>query len=218
MASFDNYVTLQATILSWLIRPELAGSVVQSFILLAEKYMNRRLRTRWQENTNDNFVLAGEFTPLPADHIGTRSISLKSTSMRGTLRFVTPAQFDDEFVQSSTSGTPSAYTIVAGQYRVVPTPTSGTVTRLIYWKAIPALATASTNWLLENYPEAYLYGALYFAEPYLKNDERIMTWKQLFEDSIKSIIDDNEKAQYPGPLIMRPSMGDPQDYNQSSRW
>lgn len=220
MASFDNYTSLQATLREWLVRENktfLPDAALQSFIFLCEKYLDRRLRTRWQENTNDNFSLAGEFTSLPADHIGTRSLSLKTQTQRATLRYVTPTQFDDEFSQVA-SGMPAAYTIVAGQYRVVPAPSSGTVTRLIYWKRIPPLNINSTNWLLENYPQAYLYGSLYHAEPYLKNDERIMIWKQMLEDTVQSIMEENEHAQYPGPLIMRPSMGDPQDYSPSARW
>ena len=69
-----------------------------------------------------------------------------------------------------------------------------------YWE-LPALLDAvnQTNWTTDFAPNALLHGALLQATPFLKNDERIGTWQNIYDrdvaileqQDIKRIIDRN---------------------------
>jgi len=48
-------------------------------------------------------------------------------------------------------------------------------------------ASVSTNWMLTNNPDVYLYGALLEAQPYLMDDARIATWAQIFDRVIAEV-------------------------------
>ncbi len=62
------------------------------------------------------------------------------------------------------------------------------------------------NWLLINHPDAYLYGALMEAEPYMKNDQRIATWAQGLSAAIDAINSaSNDAAFNAGPLAVQVS-------------
>ena len=195
--AFKSYVELKASLLDWLIRPDLSA-LVGSFIDLFEGQANRALRTRWQETVMPAFVLTGGTITVPADHLGTRTMTLTTGQ---SLHFVTPQQFDD--FPLAAGGLPRVYTLIGNQYIVGPAPTGASIARLVYWRRIPPLSTNSTNWLLANYPDTYLYGSLMHAAPYLNNDERLPTWIDMARRAMESVVADDIAAKYPGPLTIR---------------
>jgi hypothetical protein len=59
---------------------------------------------------------------------------------------------------------------------------------LIYYQDIPKLsASQTTNWLLGDAPDAYLYGSLMQAAPYLGEDERVAIWSSLYAKAVADI-------------------------------
>jgi hypothetical protein len=65
---------------------------------------------------------------------------------------------------------------------VAPTPDADYPIEILYYQ-LPALLTeeAQTNWLTENAPEILLYATLLEATPFLKNDERIPVWQNMYD-------------------------------------
>ena len=65
---------------------------------------------------------------------------------------------------------------------VAPTPDADYPVEILYYQ-LPALLTeeAQTNWLTENAPEILLYATLLEATPFLKNDERIPVWQNMYD-------------------------------------
>jgi hypothetical protein len=56
------------------------------------------------------------------------------------------------------------------------------------FKGVTTLSVSNTsNWLLTAHPDAYLYGSLVEAEPYLKDDARIAIWKAGFDETVSEI-------------------------------
>jgi len=56
---------------------------------------------------------------------------------------------------------------------------------------------------LANYPDALLYGSLVEAEPYLMNDQRTLTWANLYNQAIARINTSDEESEFSGvPLVM----------------
>ena len=59
---------------------------------------------------------------------------------------------------------------------------------LSYCQRIPALSdTNPTNWLLNLYPDAYLYAALCEAQPYMIGDARLPVFEQRYQVAVQNI-------------------------------
>jgi len=67
---------------------------------------------------------------------------------------------------------------------LVPTPDADYPVEILYYQLPPLLDEEhQTNWLTENAPELLLYGTLLEATPFLKNDERIGVWQNMYDRS-----------------------------------
>jgi hypothetical protein len=92
---------------------------------------------------------------------------------------------------------------------VIPTPDTGYTGELTYYGKITALSDSNTsNWLLSYAPDLYLYGALLEASPYLKDDERLATWGQLYTNSLGDIeVADQRASVSSTPIVRARSLG-----------
>jgi hypothetical protein len=71
---------------------------------------------------------------------------------------------------------------------IVPTPIATYPWEISYYELPPLLGdTVQTNWLTDYAPGALLYRALLEAAPFLKNDERIPTWKGLYDEAVQAL-------------------------------
>lgn len=67
---------------------------------------------------------------------------------------------------------------------IAPTPGRSYPIEILYYELPPLLDdTTQTNWLTEYAPQLLLYGTLLEATPFLKNDERIAVWQQMYDRS-----------------------------------
>jgi hypothetical protein len=67
-----------------------------------------------------------------------------------------------------------------------PTPDLAYPFEVLYWQLLPLLDSVNqTNFWTDYAPQALLYGTLLYCAPFLKNDERIQTWGNLYNDQIK---------------------------------
>jgi hypothetical protein len=65
-------------------------------------------------------------------------------------------------------------------------------------------STNTTNWLLTQAPDVYLYGSLMQAAPYLKEDERITVWASIYARGLEELqIADDRGATSGGAIMMR---------------
>ena len=114
---------------------------------------------------------------------------------------------DDVKKTLSSSGEPLYFAITGQNIELIPTPDSAYTLEIIYYTKITALSSSNTsNWLLEDHNDAYLFGTLVQAEPWLMNDERIGVWGALLSKSLEEIRTADDRAEAStGPLIMRTS-------------
>jgi hypothetical protein len=100
---------------------------------------------------------------------------------------------------ADTTGRPQYYSIIAGQIEVWPTPDSAYTGELYYYARNTPLDDSNTsNWILQYFPDAYLYGALVHSAPYLVDDQRTQVWAALYQSAIDGINANNEKAKFGG--------------------
>jgi hypothetical protein len=65
---------------------------------------------------------------------------------------------------------------------IAPTPDDDYPFEILYYELPPLLDdSVQTNWITEYAPQLILYGALMEATPFLKNDERIPVWQQMYD-------------------------------------
>jgi hypothetical protein len=71
---------------------------------------------------------------------------------------------------------------------VAPTPDAAYPFEVLVYQLLPLLDDASqTNWLTEYAPQVLLYASLLEATPFLKNDERIPIWQQMYDRSAQAL-------------------------------
>lgn len=198
-----TYTQLQADILAGLGNVEVEQQI-PVFIRLAEAQMQRRLKVRSMLTTITT-TYSAEYDDLPADFAGVRSLELSGTPTR-TLAYIDPDGLAQMKAQYATSGRPTHYSIVGSQLRFWPAPSEAYPnSRLTYWRVIPALSGANTtNWLLTQAYDAYLYGALVNAASFL-GDKRLTAWAAQFDAALSALEAADHTESYGQGLQVRPN-------------
>lgn len=185
--AFTDYSGLKAEIADWLDRDDLT-SQIDSFIDLAELSLNRDLRARKMEKraTADTTASDAEIG-VPSDFLQLRFMHYVTGGNRYNLEYVPPSYLNKAY-QNNTTGQPRLVTIIGDEFRFAPIPDAAYTIEVDYYAEIPALSDDNTsNWVLANHPDLYLFKTLLYAEPFLVNDKRIPTWQMYLADAIDSV-------------------------------
>ena len=101
-------------------------------------------------------------------------------------------------------GVPQYFSVFGNELELFPTPGAITTIEMIYRANLPSLNANTTNWLLALAPDAYLYGALLEASPYIKNDGRIQVWGAAVASALSDLNSlGNNSAFNAGPMQVR---------------
>lgn len=190
-----TYATLQTAIADTLNRDDLA-SQIPTFIMLAEAQMNRDIR-HWQMEKRSTATFNDRYEPLPVDWLETIRISING---KRQLDLASQAKMMDwRETNNNTAGEPRYYAISASQIELFPSPDGDYPATLIYMGKIPALSdTVTTNWLLADAPDVYLYGALLHSAPYLQEDARLSVWQNLYAAGVQALNEASTEGLYSG--------------------
>ena len=199
-----TYGDLKAAVPNWLRRADLAA-MIPDFIMLAEREMDRILRTALQLGELA-VTLDATFVAAPAGFRMVRSFRLTSGSGRA-LREVTPEQMAKRKAGApARTGEPEWFTVVGSQIELWPAPDGayGAVAEL--QAGIAPLSDADpANWILLSHPDAYLFGALAAAAAYVKNDERAAAYQAQFE-RVLGDIQESLRTSYDRVLRLDPGL------------
>jgi hypothetical protein len=209
MAFNTNYSFLALEIQKWLNREgdnEILSSV-STFVSLAEAAFNRDIRHYEMENIATS-TLNGRYLDKPQDWLETINISIDDGGTN-SVEFISRMDMADKRQASlNETGKPRFYTHVEGSFEFFPTPDDTYTVRLHYYQRIPEISgTVNQNWLLRDHPDAYLYGALVHAAPFLVEDERTTTWAQLYAASVSRINASSNKARHSGSGLRMKNRG-----------
>lgn len=198
--SLDTYANLQLSVADWLNRSDLT-TVIPDLIALAEAEIKRRLR---RTSITDQIDVDGEFVDPPSDMAELRSISLStgSPTQDVPLQVCSPEMLAERKARSAaTAGRPTHVAIVAGQLQFAPPPDQVYTANVFYYESLdPLTTTNATNVVLDEAPDAYLFGALLQAEPYLEHDDRIPIWREKFDRAIDQLNDVRDREEYNASL------------------
>jgi hypothetical protein len=192
-----TYAELKTTLTDFLNRDDLT-SVSSTFITLAETDLNRKLR-HWKMETRSTAEIDTKYSAIPADLLEPIRFHITSGNTN-PLELISQAELlDRQYKRGNVSGNPQYYAMTAGELQVHPAPDGVYNAELYYYQKIPALSDSNTtNWLLGEYPDAYLYGALVHSAPYLKEDARITTWAALYQSAVDAINAVSDQTKYGG--------------------
>lgn len=201
--ALDTYSGLKAAVADWLWRTDLTDQI-PDFITLAEAQMNRRLRTR-RNAARATATISSEYVTVPSSFGGPRTMKITGTPDQ-IVEYVSPENMTNlEAEYYGTSGKPKFYTVMGGEFQFLPAPDSAYTAEMTYWERIPALSDSNTsNWVLADHPDAYLYGSLAQSAPYLKDDERLAGWVAIFGGLLDDINREDAVSAFGGNLNMRP--------------
>jgi len=199
--AISTYTELKSAVADWLNRDDLAA-VVPTFIALAETSMERALRTR-KMLVRANATLDTQYSQVPSDFLEIRSMKITSSSPIQPMYAQTIEAMDDLDAKSPGTGKPVYFCVIGDEIRVHPAPSGNYTTELAYYAKLDKLsASVATNWILTSHPDAYLYGALLQAAPYLKDDERVGVWSGLYVAAIEAIKTADERAASSGGALV----------------
>jgi hypothetical protein len=196
MALDGSYDGLKTSIADFLNRTDLAAAI-PDFIRLAEAQMTRRLAGRARQGlpiprrliqrTTAGIVQGTEYVSVPSDFHGPIDFVLQG-SPEIVLDYLDTTNLQQEKQRALVRGAPRWYAVVGGSFQLYPVTDQAYTWELTYIARVPTLSSINIgNWILTDYPDAYLYGALVQSAPYLKDDVRAATWGTLFTAALDDI-------------------------------
>ena len=200
--SITTYSELKSAVADFLNRDDLT-SAIPTFISLAEADFNRNIR-HWRQEIRATAQIAGQYSAVPGTWL--ESIRFQITdNPPSELELLSQAEIVDLRESSAdVVGRPRFYAMTGGQFEFYPTPGEVYNAELVYFGEIVALSDINTsNWLLDLAPDAYLYGSLAQAAPYLKDDARLQVWTGLYGGAVAAVNRDNERARFGGSGLRR---------------
>lgn len=202
--ALSTYNELLESIADWLNRvgsPEVAARAAD-FVALAEARFARDLRVRQMVKRATAPLDAG-FVTLPGDWLQAKNVQLNAGGRPYKLEFVTLEQADEIRADPGYDASrPRFFNVTGNQLEVVPTVDGTAEIEMAYYAKIPALgASQADNWLLQQWPDLYLYGSLVHSAPYLRDDERITTWATLYDRAMGEIQLADERATHSGSVL-----------------
>lgn len=190
--SITNYTELQSSLGRWLHRSDLA-TAAPDLIMLAETRFNRNLRVRQMETLHSE-VIASNIVALPDDWLEfVGEPELGDTPLKFVAR--------DEYKRlKGCYG--NYYTIMGSVLRIGAQINAPAELTFDYYAKIPSLSdTTAANWLISDGPDVYMYGALLEAEPYMKNDPRMETWRAMLQVALTDLQGSNDRAKFSGGTL-----------------
>lgn len=190
--AFTDFLDLRTAVVEQVANPAIVD-VMPRLVLLAEAWLNRRLRTRDMMDSA-TVAISGGTGALPSDFIS--AIGLFDASGR---------EYVQQPVHMVTDGVDTGYFAIDGGNILVNSDGNKT---LRYYAKIPTLTTSmtTTNWLLQRYPGLYLYAVSHEAAKYMRDPEAIQATKLATEGELAEALADDAASRYSRARIVLPGV------------
>jgi hypothetical protein len=207
--ALSTYDQLKTSIANYLNRSDL-DAVIPDFITLTERRLDRDIRARANMiRANTTTVSGTAFYTLPADMLELRNIVYDSSNNNYALAYMSPESLSREY-GTYNSGAPRAYSIIGEDLKIAPTPDGAYTLGINYYQALtPLSSSVSTNNILDNFPELYLFGACAEGAVYLNDNEQLQRFSALYLEGVNSVRTNEESARYSGTVMTMSVQGDP---------
>jgi len=203
--AITNYGQLKTAVASWLARSDLT-TVIPDFVFLAHKQLQRDLRGHLRSQKRDDaFSVAAEYVPVPSDFLELVHMH-RNDSPYSVIQYMSQ---DEQSTYFDATGGPKFVSITgdttpgAEYFRFAPAPDGTYTVTLEYYASLPFFTSDNaTNWVLNDAPDAYLYGALLQARGFLSDDGRIGLWFEAYKRTVSDIRMHGNRTRWGGPGLM----------------
>ena len=181
--AFADFLDLRTAVIENVGRPDIAD-VFPRLLALAEARLAREVRVREQMATVTLNLVDGRAL-LPTDWLEVIGV-FSATGM----------EYRQLATQANTQHTGTCFYSIEGGYLVGPTD-SGEI-RMDYYAKLPPLGTSvtTTNYLLQRYPDVYLYTTAFEAAKYVRDMEAAQINRDLMNEAIADMKADDQMARY----------------------
>jgi hypothetical protein len=202
--SLSNWSDLQSTLNNWL-GTNFYADQYGTWARLIEARVDRELRTRHQESTS-TLTLSAAYIDLesdPADWLEFGFLEL-ATDPPCELQMESPqnyARFRDDG-----SGTPRWFHFRGNRIYFRPAPDGTYTLNESHYEKIDGLEANSTNWLMTNHPDVYLFGMLTMAADFKRDDGATIPlatakrWSDNYERAWAALAVMDQRARSSGSL------------------
>lgn len=203
--AITNYGELRAALQDWARDADIPGTNSEEVIQFAHNTLMRRLKLRDMVLTS-TFNITDETVDAPDSNI-TQVLSFYiDTNPRTALKEWSQTRMD-EFTGSTAR--PAYFAIQGSKIRFAPPPDGNGYSAVMTYKSAFAMFSADgdTNWLLTNYPDAYLYASLYHTGVGVEDNEmqaRYDPYTGATATVIDEIVNDNFQREHPLGAGMAP--------------
>ena len=209
--AISNYSNLQSGIADFLNRSDLT-SVIPTFIDMAQSQIDRDVR-HWRMETTAQLDVASDYAFLPKNTDGEplwveiKNVlyypDMSDTTKYHPLEYLSQNAFDERKMNSENKvGEPQYYTLgavngIAIMY-LFPQPKAETNDKiqLSYLAKADLGDDDQSNWLITDFPDVYLYGSLIHAAIYLKDDERLPMFTQMYNAAVQRVNASSNESEY----------------------
>ncbi|KAK46344.1 hypothetical protein BG58_10955 [Caballeronia jiangsuensis] len=192
MTNIESYDDLIEAVGEYLQRADLADRV-PLFIALAEKRLNDVIKTMPQQVALPYIITPAAGTnilSLPSDF----GALIRCTYGSRPLTFISPESIDVE----NTRCNAMKFTLLGNKLYLQTMSNGQDALVIYYYKQLDQLSeTNESNWLLEDYPNMYLYATLLETEPFVMDDERVAVWSELLSQALQSAKTASRVSQLP---------------------
>ena len=193
MATTMTFTTLQEDVRRYLERGNSYASdpvvyeQIPRLINLAERRISRELKIQGFINVVTGTLAVGQSVyPKPDRWRDTVSVNIGTGAQNNTRKVVFSRAYEyllSYWPDRTATEEPIFYSDYDyDHWLIAPTPDAEYPFEILYYEIPPLLDdVVQTNWLTEYAPQLLLYGTLLEATPFLKNDERILVWQQMYD-------------------------------------
>ena len=177
-----TYNELKEVIADFANRQDLQAQI-PLFIKLTEARLKRDLRDEVRMTKRAEAMVYGEYFPLPCDWVSTSKVIAGNRVLR------LADSFNIERVELS--GGPKYYRHSGDQLQLLPATDVSESDPIRFEMEYlefpePLSEQNQSNWVLNTYPDLYIYGAMLQVAPYLQDDARIQIWERAYGEAVSA--------------------------------
>ena len=177
-----NYSKLKEVIADWANRGDLE-SQIPVFIELTEARLKRDLRDKVRMTQRAEAMVYGEYFPLPCNWVETVKVIADGRILR------LADSFNIERVELYSG--PKYYRHSGDQLQLLPATDVSESDPIRFEMEYlefpePLSEQNQSNWVLNTYPDLYIYGAMLQVAPYLQDDARIQIWERAYGEAVSA--------------------------------
>jgi hypothetical protein len=184
---------------------EVTGKI-DLFLKMVESKINRALETQPMIATVQTVLVDNVFEyTLPTDFLSIKDIKIVNTDNENysyPMEMASPERITTFRLDGSDQ---RIYAIIGNTVEICSNPYDATlnlVLEISYYQKLPALTSgATTNWVSNNHPDAYIFGLMVEINAYVKDAEATMLWENRFNGVLSEITAQDIRYLWGGPTL-----------------